>query len=209
MIGSIVDVVTHNGSRLIDCTVIGKADRYNVLTIKHGEALLPMHLDRIIHNDTVSAYIFGAEAVSTCQCGQLNVKDTDNDTSASQTCCACGLIYKVAIIKSKYKSFIMAEAKPKKTSKVKIADIKKHGTLLTKDVKFDHAMQVRAYVLLIEAKGKIRKLCFNLYNGSLGRKADSLSIDDFVVGRHNGYSVNRPLRDEVVRLVRDGYQVVT
>lgn len=58
-----------------------------------------------------------------------------------------------------------------------------HCELYTKsNVKFDHhSIDVKAHVLLCVGTNP-RKLCFNTYNGTLGKKATELPIDAFVKG---------------------------
>ena len=55
-----------------------------------------------------------------------------------------------------------------------------------KQIKFDHSdWDVAAHVLLFTGSHP-RKLCFNTYNGTLGKKATALPIDEFVANRKSG-----------------------
>lgn len=68
--------------------------------------------------------------------------------------------------------------------KVDFAELKKHGELWTKkNVSFDHPnVHVQAHCLLILDNGTPRKLCFNTYDGSLGKKASALPLEAFIKG---------------------------
>lgn len=65
---------------------------------------------------------------------------------------------------------------------VDLDDVKQHGVeLWTKpQLNFDHAvMDVKAHALI--ADNPVRKLCFNTYDGTLGKKKkmEDLHLDDF------------------------------
>lgn len=62
-----------------------------------------------------------------------------------------------------------------------------HCELWTKrQIKFDHSdWDVAAHVLIFTGTHP-RKLCFNTYNGTLGKKNNALPVDDFVANRHKG-----------------------
>ncbi len=80
--------------------------------------------------------------------------------------------------------------KPQKAAKMKaepivvdFEELKKVGELWTKSqIKFDDPnTDVKAHVLII-ADDKPRKLCFNTYNGTLGKKGNKLPLEDFANG---------------------------
>lgn len=80
--------------------------------------------------------------------------------------------------------------KPQKATKMKaepivvdFEELKKIGELWTKSqIKFDDPnTDVKAHVLII-AGDQPRKLCFNTYNGTLGKKGNKLPLDEFVSG---------------------------
>jgi hypothetical protein len=68
-------------------------------------------------------------------------------------------------------------------SVVDFEELKKIGELWTKSqVRFDDPnTDVRAHVLILLSDPP-RKLCFNTYNGTLGKKGNTLPLDDFVKG---------------------------
>jgi len=105
---------------------------------------------------------------------------------------------------------------------VDLDDIVKFGTeLWTKlQLKFDHAkIDVQAHVLV--AENPLRKLCFNTYDGTLGKKKmkdpnDELQLNSFrdnieaVEGKHKeklvGYQVNGEIDDIRKQLIKAGYK---
>lgn len=102
-----------------------------------------------------------------------------------------------------------------KTNVIDIAEIKKSGELWEKDnVAFDHAkIEVRSYVLL--ADNPPRKLCFNTYGGTLGKRdVSSLELDAFRTncsgssGKKIGYDLKKDLDTERTKLEKSGYKQV-
>jgi hypothetical protein len=75
---------------------------------------------------------------------------------------------------------------PKEPTAVDLGALGKlaHCELWTKkNVKFDHErMDVQAHCLLFTGESP-RKLCFNTYNGALGKKAPELPIDAFIANK--------------------------
>ena len=68
---------------------------------------------------------------------------------------------------------------PKKFDMGELTNHKNFELWTKRSVKFDHVeVDVQAHVLLFTADNP-RKLCFNTYDGSLGKKATSLPIDAF------------------------------
>lgn len=82
-----------------------------------------------------------------------------------------------------------------------------------KNIKFDHErIDVQAHVLLFTAESP-RKLCFNTYNGALGKKARELPIDQFVANEAiKGAKKDTPwfpvpdLEKARQKLQKDGYE---
>ena len=82
-------------------------------------------------------------------------------------------------------------------------------------VKFDHpSIDVRSYTILFTGENP-RKFCFNTYNGTLGKRADALPIESFLVDRPIKDAKNqRPwysvadLTKIRAKLEKDGYERV-
>lgn len=97
---------------------------------------------------------------------------------------------------------------------VDLEEVKQFGELWSKDkVQFDHpTIDVKAFALLADTPA--RKVCFNTYDGTLGKKAKNLaalklenfrdhnSDDD---GKVIGYVLKRTLDEERKKLDKDGY----
>lgn len=85
--------------------------------------------------------------------------------------------------------------------------------LFTKSgVRFDHErVDVRSHVLLLTAESS-RKLCFNTYDGGLGKKRTTLPIDEFLQGVKgpgiNWYHV-KDAASAREKLLADGYVLIT
>lgn len=79
-----------------------------------------------------------------------------------------------------------------------------------KSVAFDHAkINVAAHVLIYNGD-MARKLCFNTYDGTLGKKGKPLQLEAFVAnqdteGRKPWYSVE-DVEKTIAKLVKDGYE---
>lgn len=88
-----------------------------------------------------------------------------------------------------------------------------HCTLYTKrNIKFDHErIDVQAHVLLYDRLNEnvreSRKLCFNTYNGTLGKKITKLPIEEFIDGNESARFFKvmdvAKLKD---KLRREGYE---
>lgn len=80
------------------------------------------------------------------------------------------------------------------------------------NVRFDHAMvDVRAHTLIC-INGNVRKLCFNTYDGTLGKRGTALPIDEFLADtdteKKRWYNV-KSVDAERARLTKDGYTHTT
>lgn len=110
------------------------------------------------------------------------------------------------------------QAKPAKKAPVTIdlAEVKKYGELWTKDkIKFDHAtVDVKSHTLI--QTDPLRKLCFNTYNGVLGKKSrnplEELRLEEFAKnendgnGKPVGYHVKGELKSLQKKLEDSGYE---
>lgn len=92
----------------------------------------------------------------------------------------------------------------------KITEIPGLQLYTKKSVSFDHAkISVAAHVLICTNQ-PMRKLCFNTYDGTLGKKGKPLQLDAFVAnqdteGKKPWYMVE-DLDKTIAKLVRDGYE---
>lgn len=114
-----------------------------------------------------------------------------------------------------------AETKPEKAEKVEKVPVKVDFSALLengfceiytkKNVQFDHEkVDVRAHVMLYTGEDP-RKMCFNTYDGSLGRRSKSLPFDAFfantaVDNKRHWYAV-ADLDKTRAKLIKDGYEV--
>lgn len=106
------------------------------------------------------------------------------------------------------------------SAKINLTELsqKPHLELWTKkSVKFDHVeVDVQAHALLFIGDNP-RKLCFNTYDGALGKKASSLPIDAFVHDRevstsdkaaHKPWFHIKDLEKARTQLRKNGYEKV-
>lgn len=76
-------------------------------------------------------------------------------------------------------------------------------TIWTKKMPFDHpGIDARSYVLVYDDGESVRKLCFNTYNGKLGKKAKPLPVEDFIAGKGSGWYAST--RDEMHKDLQNG-----
>lgn len=97
---------------------------------------------------------------------------------------------------------------------VDLTEVKKFGVELwaKEQLNFDHVnMDVRAYVLL--AEDPVRKLCFNMYDGSLGKKKQvaDLHLEEFKAnkppqGKKHWHLLKGTLDDARQHLEKKGYK---
>lgn len=81
-------------------------------------------------------------------------------------------------------------------------------------VKFDHPdVDVRAHALLFVDGENSRKLCFNTYDGALGKKSPPLPIDEFIKDgvvktgkREKPWFAVKDLEKTKTKLAKDGYE---
>ena len=109
-----------------------------------------------------------------------------------------------------------AEVKQPANVVVDVASLKDIGEVWVKDsINFDHPkIQVKTIAILLD--GPLRKLCFNTYDGTLGKKAKDLSTlrleefkkDEPVGGKPVGYRPKRTIQDERAQLEKSGYKLV-
>jgi hypothetical protein len=93
--------------------------------------------------------------------------------------------------------------------------IKKVGQLWTRTgTKFDHPeIEVKTHTILIPPAGKRpgRKLCFNSYDGTWGKRPMPFDADRFAstgtdtTGKTIGYLLKRTIEQEMAKLRKDGY----
>lgn len=81
-----------------------------------------------------------------------------------------------------------------------------------KNVRFDHArVDVQAHVLIFTGENP-RKLCFNTYNGALGKKSTELPLNEFLTDSATSGKKAKPwfsvsdVEKTREKLVRDGYE---
>lgn len=77
-----------------------------------------------------------------------------------------------------------------------------------KNVKFDHErIDVKAHVLIYSDENGARKMCFNTYNGTLGKKMIDLPVQEFVEGKDSSRFFKVPdLIKAIEKLKREGYE---
>lgn len=77
-----------------------------------------------------------------------------------------------------------------------------------KNVKFDHErIDVKAHVLVFNDGQSSRKMCFNTYNGTLGKKLVDLPTQDFIDGKESSrfFAIN-DMNKAMEKLRKDGYE---
>ena len=159
-------------------------------------------------------------------CPQCKYQDLVKHTDSTHTCSECGHAAECYWLTSKPISVATPQAikkeKPMKAvveqkpldfqSIVSIEGIKLYTK---KNVTFDHPkVDVKAHVIICTLTEPPRKLCFNTYNGTLGKKQASesqtgLPLNELMNGGENSkfFSV-KDLAAEEKRLTRNGYEEV-
>lgn len=77
-----------------------------------------------------------------------------------------------------------------------------------KNIKFDHErIDVQAHVLIHTNETVSRKMCFNTYNGTLGKKLTELPVQDFTEGKESNRFFKVPDLNKLVdKLKKEGYE---
>lgn len=134
-------------------------------------------------------------------CPACGIVDIIRIVSDKYTCSSCSQNHECHWISTKPIKEIIKEAKvnkpkvetmPKDKTAPAVVDLDAltkfaNCTLYTKrNIKFDHErIDVQAHVLLYDNSQEARKLCFNTYNGTLGKKITELPVQDFVDGKES------------------------
>lgn len=85
------------------------------------------------------------------------------------------------------------------------------------NVDFDHpSVEVKSYCLLLEDGDNSRKLCFNTYNGTTGKRGECLHLDSFLTNtpvpdakKDRPWYVVKDVAKTKAKLERDGYELVS
>lgn len=168
----------------------------------------------------------------TCGCAEEVVHD-----SISLECPKCSVSFPLYWLGVKPTMSSEAVTKPKKPTaekaaktspKEKVEKVKKEpiridfdnlhkfGELWTmKNVKFDHVgIDVQAHCLLYHHGGTARKLCFNSYNGTYGKKSKELPLHEFKKdiepedGSPKSWYNVPDIEKARAKLVKDGYEKI-
>ncbi len=162
-------------------------DNKNMVTVTHGGTVVKVHKDRLVSLDEPGRAVpFTSDGVPIAICPGCRTRlpvESMGDTSIITCDCSTGVTQLVTTTVAQRlsigtKTAITDKEKPVTDATIPTVDlehIKGFGAeLWCRDkVNFDHAtVEVVAYVLL--AENPDRKLCFQTYNGRLGKKDDAI-----------------------------------
>ena len=181
---------------------------------KGSGKVIKVHHRRILPLDAYGcAVAFGDQNRAVCpKCGKLFTPSEDGITCPDDGFFTLYWIGEKPMTATKEKKEKTPRA-PKEVKEPIKADIDQllvldDCELWAKPVKFDHpGVDVLSYVLLHTDDEEPRKLCFNTYDGTLGKKGKPLPIDEFVANKHktNIFAV-KDLVKERTKLVNSGYE---
>ena len=101
-------------------------------------------------------------------------------------------------------------SKPTVIDLYKLSKIEKCELWTKKNVSFDHErIDVRSHILIYNDEENPRKYCFNTYNGTLGKKAKKLHIEEFIAdepidSKKHWFSIGDMAKTKE-KLAKDGY----
>ena len=184
-----------------EAPVVESGDKYVALCPKCGEAIT-------VVPSTVEA------SCQTCGTFKLHWTGVKPMADATQTKKA------PSTTKKKEKSKVAREPKPAREPITPdldaIAALPKCELWVKRGVKFDHpSIDVQSHTILYTGDNP-RKYCFNTYNGTLGKRAEPLPIDEFVQNKaitnakgHCPWYEVKDLDKIRAKLEKDGYERVT
>lgn len=224
--------------RIIDCLgkpsteeykiCSSRSDRKGQVLLEYDGSQIKVHYKRIIPLDSIDKAICmesGGKNLATCPCcGHFSELRSDDQQFS------CPTHGNKSILWIGVKPIISKQQKPQKVKQTVDKVIKRKGDrkgmkkasvnldelakladceLYTlKNVEFDHArVEVNSHTLLFTGENP-RKLCFNTYNGNLGKKSADLPIADFIADRSENkrwYSV-KDLAKAREQLEKNGYE---
>lgn len=234
--GSEIRIINERGKVSDDLYIVraSRSDRKGHVLIEKDGMTMKVHYKRVVpkesHGKAVCVESIGRYFVMCPECQTTTEIEPDTD---HYTCGIHGvksiLWTGVKPMASKQTKTIKPKAltqkvsKPKEQKKMKqitvnleeLAKLPNCELYSLKNVKFDHArVEVNAHTLLFVGDNP-RKLCFNTYNGNLGKKSAELPIADFLADNQdinrNDYGSKRwyPVKDIVKtreQLEKAGYE---
>lgn len=216
-----------------------RADRkgYVILAEKEGTRKIKVHFRRILPLDVdnkAPVIESGDRFIALCpQCG-TGIGVTSNSQNIDCPDCGTFKLYWLGVKpmadaateksppKKAKEDKTKAEKLIKKEPEPVIPDLDEYKSLPNCElweklgVKFDHpTIDVKSYVLLLIVDDKPRKLCFNTYNNTLGKKGEPLPIQNFledkpVKGARSAtpwYYINDVDKTKA-KLTKDGYTLI-
>jgi hypothetical protein len=174
-----------------------RSDRHGLIGVRdhNSEMILRVHNSRIIPTDLNGEALVVEVAdkyyVICSNCGTSTGYVDGNDAFVCSSCQKQSQFRWMCqrpigkIIKPQIK-----KAAKKESLVVDISAIKSLANceLWAKKMAFDHpSIDARSYLLVFNDGTDVRKLCFNTYNGKLGKKAKPLPIDGFLSGEGQGW----------------------
>ena len=228
--GSDIRIIDEKGKVSDDVYIVraSRSDRKGHVLIEKDGVTLKVHYKRVVskesHGKAVCVESAGRYFVMCPECQTTTEIEPDGD---HYTCSAHGVksIYWTGIKPTaskqskpiKPKELTKKVSKPKEQKKMKqstvnleeLAKLPNCELYSLKNVKFDHArVEVNAHTLLFTGENP-RKLCFNTYNGNLGKKSAELPIADFLADKQDDNKRWYPIKDIVKtreQLEKAGYE---
>lgn len=202
-----------------------RSDRKGLLKLKMlgTEIVKKIHHRRITSIDSINnALVLENNSRYYALCPTCGDQSEVTPEEESLTCLTCGK-YNFKWVNTKPDSLIYK--KKKTTTKMGIAmqkrtkaDIKalaklENCELWVKIVPFDHErIDVRAYILLYTSDNP-RKLCFNTYDGYLGKKSKPIDTQSFLNNTYEGkppwFSIKEKIETAKQKMITQGYERYT
>lgn len=191
--GDSVCIISIDG-KILDGYIFDDLKLHNAKISKDNNTII-VNINRVLPNDAAGKALVATTSEievdkynAVCPfCGYINCVNM-NDQSTVFKCHGELNLYWIDRTINKAKKTQKAAKMKSEPILVDFDELKKIGELWTKSqIKFDDPnTDVRAHVLIITGDAP-RKLCFNTYNGTLGKKGNTLPLEDFV----NGTSVTK------------------
>jgi len=231
-IGSQVRILDETGrvSDEVYDIVTEKSDRKGHTMVALGQRQLKVHSRRILPIDTIGHAVVVESAGryrAVCpNCQHLGEYDSETDQITcpdhgqaplywlSTKPMRINKVGKVAVKKPAVKKRVITQegVKVKQPIVINLDELSKLADceLFTQsNIPFDHARVVVKSHTLICKNGRARKLCFNTYNGTLGKKSKDLPIAEFLAdqGDEKKWFYISDLDKEKASLAKKGYEL--
>lgn len=202
-----VRIIEPLGNTSIDIyKVSGPPDnRGNIPVATEAGKRLSVHKSRIVDVEAGenAPVVLKADGCQKTIC--ITCRTVHNIRQRTTFACDCGYVFQFEG-NIKMTSTETVAPPPSTDAVFELDQIRQAGELWTKAVSFDHKEYTAlAHVLLVVQGTRLKKVCFNTYNGSLGKSSKGINLKELADPEHAGNVVTHTAEAERTKLQKKGY----